>query len=73
PREFRIILKEGRNRQIRRMCEALGYRVTALHRIRVMNITIEGLAVGQWKNLSEREWQELSLTLKKTAVRKDDA
>lgn len=73
PREFRIILTEGRNRQIRRMCEALGYRVTALHRIRVMNITIEGLAVGQWKNLSEREWQELSLTLKKTAVRKDDA
>lgn len=69
-REFRIILTEGRNRQIRRMCEALGYRVTALHRIRVMNVTIEGLAVGQWKNLTEREWQDLSMTLKKTAQKK---
>jgi 23S rRNA pseudouridine2604 synthase len=73
PREFRIILTEGRNRQIRRMCEALGYRVTALHRIRVMNITIEGLAVGQWKNLTEREWQDLSMTLRKTASKKEPA
>jgi 23S rRNA pseudouridine2604 synthase len=67
PREFRIILTEGRNRQIRRMCEALGYRVTALHRIRIMNITIEGLAVGQWKNLTEREQEELFATLRRSA------
>ncbi len=66
PREFRIILTEGRNRQIRRMCEALGYRVTALHRIRVMNITIEGLEVGQWKNLTPQEWQGLSAAIEKT-------
>lgn len=58
-REFRIILTEGRNRQIRRMCQALGYRVVSLHRIRIMHITIEGLGVGQWTNLSERERTQL--------------
>jgi 23S rRNA pseudouridine2604 synthase len=67
PREFRIILTEGRNRQIRRMCEALGYRVTALHRVRVMNVTIEGLAVGCWKDLSDREREELFATLRRSA------
>jgi 23S rRNA pseudouridine2604 synthase len=66
PREFRIILTEGRNRQIRRMCETLGYRVTALHRIRVMNITIEGLAVGQWKDLSDREREDLFAMLRRS-------
>ncbi|MEP6888593.1 MAG: pseudouridine synthase [Nitrospirales bacterium] len=55
PRDFRIILTEGRNRQIRRMCQALGYRVNMLNRIRIMHITIEGLRVGQWKYLTERE------------------
>lgn len=55
PRDFRIILTEGRNRQIRRMCSALGYRVEALHRLRIMHITIAGLRVGEWKPLSERE------------------
>lgn len=65
PREFRIILTEGRNRQIRRMCETLGYRVTALHRIRIMHITIEGLGVGQWKNLTEREQEELFAALRR--------
>lgn len=66
PREFRLILTEGRNRQIRRMCETLGYRVTALHRVRIMNITIEGLAAGQWNNLSEREQDELFATLRRS-------
>jgi 23S rRNA pseudouridine2604 synthase len=55
PRDFRIILTEGRNRQIRRMCQALGYRVDTLHRIRIMHITIDGLRAGQWKYLTERE------------------
>jgi len=59
PRTFRIILTEGRNRQIRRMCQALGYRVAALHRVRIMHITIQGLAAGQWKNLSGRERTQL--------------
>jgi 23S rRNA pseudouridine2604 synthase len=54
-KRFRIILTEGRNRQIRRMCQALGYRVVALHRIRIMHVTIAGLAAGTWKPLTEHE------------------
>jgi 23S rRNA pseudouridine2604 synthase len=56
---FRIILTEGRNRQIRRMCQALGYRVTSLHRVRIMHITVEGLGIGVWKELSVKEREEL--------------
>ncbi len=52
---FRIILTEGRNRQIRRMCQALGYRVTGLHRVRIMHIGIAGLGAGSWKELSADE------------------
>lgn len=55
PREFRIILTEGRNRQIRRMSRALGYRVIALVRTRIMHITLGDLPAGQWRNLSEPE------------------
>jgi 23S rRNA pseudouridine2604 synthase len=69
PRKFRIILTEGRNRQIRRMCQTLGYRVAALQRVRVMGITLENLAVGQWKNLSERELAGLFEALGKTVKR----
>lgn len=54
-KRFRIILTEGRNRQIRRMCQALGYRVVALHRTRIMHVTIAGLAAGAWKPLTEDE------------------
>jgi 23S rRNA pseudouridine2604 synthase len=56
---FRIILTEGRNRQIRRMCQTLGYRVTQLHRVRIMNITITGLIEGEWKELTEEERSDL--------------
>ena len=49
PNRFKIILKQGLNRQIRRMCEALGYNVEALKRIRIMNITVSGLAPGKWR------------------------
>ena len=63
PREFRIILTEGRNRQIRRMCQALGYRVVALHRTRILNITIRGLLIGQWKHLSDHERTQLLAAL----------
>ncbi|MES4785211.1 MAG: hypothetical protein C4294_04675, partial [Nitrospiraceae bacterium] len=48
-RDFRIILTEGRNRQIRRMCHALGYGVVQLHRIRIMNITIGNCGPGNGK------------------------
>lgn len=49
---FRIVLTEGRNRQIRRMTQTLGYRVVALHRVRIMHITLEGLPAGQWVDLT---------------------
>ncbi len=59
PTRFRIVLTEGRNRQIRRMCSALGYRVVALHRIRIMHITIGSLPVGTWKPLTPDERRRL--------------
>lgn len=55
PKRFRIILTEGRNRQIRRMCRALGYRVLALHRVRMMHVTITGLTPGRWMPLTAEE------------------
>jgi 23S rRNA pseudouridine2604 synthase len=58
-RSFGIILVQGINRQIRRMCEALGYRVRALERIRVMNITLEGLDVGHYRHLTRGEVDEM--------------
>ncbi|MCP9446168.1 MAG: pseudouridine synthase [Nitrospira sp.] len=59
PNRFRIILTEGRNRQIRRMCSVLGYRVTSLHRVRIMHITIDKLAVGEWRELTAQEREKL--------------
>jgi 23S rRNA pseudouridine2604 synthase len=56
---FRIVLTEGRNRQIRRMCQALGYRVASLHRVRIMHITVKGLGVGAWKELTSQERDQL--------------
>jgi len=56
---FRIVLTEGRNRQIRRMCQVLGYRVIKLHRTRIMHLTIEGLKVGEWKELTTQERERL--------------
>jgi 23S rRNA pseudouridine2604 synthase len=56
---FRIVLTEGRNRQIRRMCQALGYRVTLLHRTRIMHITVDGLGAGEWKELTSQERAQL--------------
>lgn len=60
---FNIILTEGRNRQIRRMCESLGYEVKTLKRIRVMNIELGTLAVGKWRELSKKELSELKKRL----------
>lgn len=56
---FTIILTQGLNRQIRRMCEALGYRVTKLKRVRVMNISLKGLKTGEYRPLTEKELAEL--------------
>lgn len=52
---FRMILTEGRNRQIRRMCSTLGFRVVRLVRSRIMHIVLGSLAVGEWRHLSEEE------------------
>ncbi len=57
--EFRIILRQGLNRQIRRMCEYFGYRVERLKRIRVVNIELEDLEVGEYRNLTKAERKEL--------------
>jgi 23S rRNA pseudouridine2604 synthase len=56
---FRIVLTQGLNRQIRRMCEHFGYRVRRLRRVRIINVTLDGLAVGQWRNLRRRELEGL--------------
>ena len=59
PDRFCIVLTEGRNRQIRRMCHALGYRVILLHRTRIMHITVNGLGIGEWKELTSQERAQL--------------
>ena len=59
---FRIILTQGLNRQIRRMCEYLGYDVTKLKRIRIMNIHLD-LPVGKWRNLTAAELNQLNVLL----------
>lgn len=61
---FRIILTQGLNRQIRRMCEYFGYRVTSLRRIRIMNICLDLLPEGKWRYLTEEELQVLEQSLK---------
>jgi 23S rRNA pseudouridine2604 synthase len=54
---FRITLIQGLNRQIRRMCEHFGYEVTKLERVRIMNIGLKGLPVGEWRDLTESEME----------------
>lgn len=56
---FKIILEQGLNRQIRRMCSALDYSVKRLQRIRIMNIKLGNLKVGQWRDLTDKERTEL--------------
>jgi len=60
---FRIILTQGLNRQIRRMCEVLGYKVTSLKRIRIMNIHLAGLQPGKWRYFTPVEVSEISQML----------
>lgn len=56
---FKLTIKQGLNRQIRRMCTALGYEVKRLQRIRIMNLRLGNLKVGEWRNLTEDEKHEL--------------
>ena len=64
--EFNIILTQGLNRQIRRMCEYLNYRVTKLQRVRIMNIKLD-LPIGKWREFNEEEFQELNRLLARSA------
>ncbi|QUM80979.1 23S rRNA pseudouridine(2604) synthase RluF [Moritella sp. 5] len=58
--EFKIILTQGLNQQIRRMCEHFGFQVKSLTRTRIMNIDMKGLATGQWRLLTDKEMAEIN-------------
>lgn len=60
--QFRIVLTQGLNRQIRRMCEYLGYEVKKLKRIRIMNIKLD-LPIGKWRDLTDAEMTQLAQLL----------
>lgn len=62
--EFRIFLVQGLNRQIRRMCEYLGYEVVALQRIRIMNLELGDLPIGEWRDLTPEELKTLKDSVK---------
>ena len=57
---FKIILVQGLNRQIRRMCEALGYNVVALKRVRIMNFTVSNLPTGKWRYFTPTEIENIN-------------
>ena len=63
-RIFRIILTQGLNRQIRRMCNVFDYQVIKLQRVRVMNIKLDKLKIGEWRDLTEIEFLELFAQLR---------
>ena len=58
-RQFKIILTQGYNRQIRRMCEYFGYRVVELERVRIMNISLGNLEPGKYRKVTEQEYKTL--------------
>ena len=59
PHTFSIILTQGLNRQIRRMCSALGFTIKRLQRVRIMNIELGSLPIGKWRDLTDQEKQTL--------------
>jgi 23S rRNA pseudouridine2604 synthase len=69
---FRIILTQGLNRQIRRMCEYLNYNVTKLQRIRIMNVNLKDLPIGKWRYLTEKEMTTIN-NLVKSSVKTEEA
>ncbi len=66
-RKFRIILTQGLNRQIRRMCEYFGYRVEKLERVRIMNIELGDLKSGQYREVTEDEYAKLMKLVKNSS------
>ena len=71
PNRFKIILVQGLNRQIRRMCEALGYNVESLKRNRIMNITLTGLPPGKWRYFTPAEIDTINQMLKNSSKTAD--
>lgn len=69
PFTFSIILTQGLNRQIRRMCSALGFTIKRLQRVRIMNIELGELPIGKWRNLTAEEKKELFAMLNYTPKR----
>jgi len=63
PRTFKIVLTQGLNRQIRRMCEYCGYRVKTLKRVRIMNIHLGNQRAGHWRDLTKEEFNTLCANL----------
>jgi 23S rRNA pseudouridine2604 synthase len=72
PRTFRIVLRQGLNRQIRRMCAYFGYGVKKLVRVRVMNIELGDLKPGRYRDITKAERAELMATLEKSELQKKD-
>ena len=72
PYTFRIILKQGLNRQIRRMCEYFGYNVVKLVRIRVMNIELGNLKAGRYRDITKKEREELTAILEHAVLQDKD-
>jgi 23S rRNA pseudouridine2604 synthase len=66
-KQFRIILTQGLNRQIRRMCEYFGYRVQKLVRVRVMNIELGDLAVGTYRKVTPQEYHRLQQLIEESS------
>lgn len=60
---FRIVLIQGLNRQIRRMCKYLGYEVVKLERVRIMNISLKGLPLGEWRMLQDEEMEQIAVAI----------
>lgn len=69
---FKIILTQGLNRQIRRMCAVFGYEVTRLQRIRIMNIKLDNLPIGKWRYLNDTELKKLN-SLISTSIKTEEA
>ena len=65
--QFKIILTQGYNRQIRRMCEYFGYRVRKLERVRIMNISLGDLEIGKYRLVTDSEYRQLQALIKESS------
>lgn len=71
PNVFKVTLIQGLNRQIRRMCEHFGFEVTKLERVRIMNISVKGIPVGEWRELTPAEQTEIFNMVAKSSSLED--